>query len=228
MILYEDLRTLSEGVYDPNIFKAFFLAGGPGSGKSYVTSKAFSGEGLRIINSDTAFERALQKAGLSLKMPDSEAEVRDTVRARAKATTSTMLDLSLQGRLGIVVDGTGAEYDRISDQKRQLDRLGYDTYMVFVNTSLDVAQERNKARSRSVPADIVKQSWLDVQSNMGLYQRLFGGSNFVIVDNNKNDKELTSQTMNFVAKEVGKFLRRPVSNRIAKSWINSELERKKR
>ena len=27
---------LLEGVYDPNIFKAFFMAGGPGSGKSYV------------------------------------------------------------------------------------------------------------------------------------------------------------------------------------------------
>ncbi len=30
---------LQEGVYDPNIFKAFFLAGGPGSGKSYVVRK---------------------------------------------------------------------------------------------------------------------------------------------------------------------------------------------
>ena len=27
---------LLEGVYDPNIFKAFFMAGGPGSGKSYA------------------------------------------------------------------------------------------------------------------------------------------------------------------------------------------------
>ena len=28
---------LNEGLYDPNIFKAFFLAGGPGSGKTFVT-----------------------------------------------------------------------------------------------------------------------------------------------------------------------------------------------
>ena len=27
-----------------------------------------------------------------------------------------------------------------------LDQLGYDSYMVFVNTSLDVALERNKNR----------------------------------------------------------------------------------
>ena len=34
---YKDLQ---EGLYDPNIFKAFFLAGGPGSGKSYVVKKS--------------------------------------------------------------------------------------------------------------------------------------------------------------------------------------------
>ena len=32
---------LQEGVYDPGIFKAYFLAGGPGSGKSFVTKSAF-------------------------------------------------------------------------------------------------------------------------------------------------------------------------------------------
>ena len=97
---------LHEGVYDKGIFKAFFLAGGPGSGKTFVTAQAFAGTGLRVINSDRAFENAMKKAGLSLKMPDSEQEVRDMVRARAKATTQKMLDLSLDGRLGIIIDGT--------------------------------------------------------------------------------------------------------------------------
>ena len=90
---------LHEGVYDTGIFKAFFLAGGPGSGKTFVTAQAFAGTGLRVINSDRAFENAMRKAGLSLKMPDDEQEVRDMVRARAKATTQKMLDLSLDGRL---------------------------------------------------------------------------------------------------------------------------------
>ena len=47
---------LQEGVNDPNIFKAFFLAGGPGSGKSYVVRKTTGGLGMRIVNSDEAFE----------------------------------------------------------------------------------------------------------------------------------------------------------------------------
>ena len=53
---YSDFKiTLKEGVYDPGIFKAFFLAGGPGSGKTFVTAQAFAGTGLKVVNSDSAF-----------------------------------------------------------------------------------------------------------------------------------------------------------------------------
>ena len=77
-------QILSEGVYDPGIFKAFFLAGGPGSGKTFVTQSAFAGTGLKIVNSDTLFERGLKKANLSLKMPDEEEYFRNIVRQRAR------------------------------------------------------------------------------------------------------------------------------------------------
>ena len=63
---------LQEGLNDPNIFKAFFLAGGPGSGKSYVVRKTTGGTGLRVVNSDPAFEKLLKDAGLSLKMADDD------------------------------------------------------------------------------------------------------------------------------------------------------------
>ena len=43
---------LQEGVYDPNIFKAIFLAGGPGSGKSYVVRRTTGGLGMKVVNSD--------------------------------------------------------------------------------------------------------------------------------------------------------------------------------
>jgi len=183
---FDDIRfqDLQEGLYDPNIFKAFFLAGGPGSGKSFVTNNAFGGTGLKTINSDNAFERSLKKNGLSLKMPENEAEARDIIRDRAKAMTGSQLDLSIKGRLGLVIDGTGRDYDKIKEQKALLDLLGYDCYMVFVNTSLEVALERNSKRERSVPEYITKKSWTQVQSNIGKFQNLFGMSNMVIVDNN--------------------------------------------
>ena len=100
------LPPLHEGVYDQHIFKAFFLAGGPGSGKSYVVSRTTGGSGLKLVNSDDAFENLLRKAGLSLKMPSSEEEPRDVVRGRAKEITAKKKANYLEGRLGLIIDGT--------------------------------------------------------------------------------------------------------------------------
>ena len=86
---------LQEGVYDPNILKAFFLAGGPGSGKSYVVRRTTGGLGMKIVNSDDAFEKLLKDAGLSLKMPPEEEAPRDIVRAKAKVMLKVDLDLLL-------------------------------------------------------------------------------------------------------------------------------------
>ena len=227
---FDDIRfqELKEGLYDPNIFKAFFLAGGPGSGKTFVTRNAFAGTGLKVINSDNAFERGLKKAGLSLKMPDSEEESRDMVRARAKALTSNMQDLAIEGRLGLVIDGTGRDYDKISYQTRMLKELGYDTYMIFVNTSLEVALERNAQRERSVPEYITTKSWKEVQSNIGKFQNLFGLSNMIIVDNNKSDQELVTIVMDKVGKAVRGLLTQPIKSYTAKRWMASERKAKRR
>ena len=227
---YNDIRfqELKEGLYDPNIFKAFFLAGGPGSGKTFVTRSAFGGTGLRMINSDNAFEVALKKNNLSLKMPEDEAEARDIVRARAKATTGNIMDLSIKGRLGMVVDGTGRDYDKIKNQVAQLRQLGYDCYMIFVNTSLDVALERNSKRERSVPEYITRKSWEGVQSNIGKFQNLFGISNMVIVDNSKDDKELTTVVMNKVGKAVRSLLGNKVKSYTAKRWMATERKLRRR
>ena len=96
-----------EGVYDPGIFKAFFLAGGPGSGKTFVTQTAFAGTGLKLVNSDVKFEKDLRKAGMSMKMPDEEAYFRNLIIDRAKITTGSILDTYVQCRLGLVIDATG-------------------------------------------------------------------------------------------------------------------------
>tara|TARA_A100001391_G_scaffold166867_1_gene127078 strand:- start:259 stop:945 length:687 start_codon:yes stop_codon:yes gene_type:complete len=219
---------LNEGLYDPGIFKAFFLAGGPGSGKSFVTSSAFAGTGLKLVNSDVKFERDLKKANLSLKMPDEEAYFRDLIRKSAKKFVITQLDNYIKGRLGLVIDSTGRDYDMIARQHNTLKQLGYDCYMVFVNTSLEVALQRNARRERSIPEYITTNSWNGVQSNMGKFQRLFGMSNFLVVDNNKSDLELTTLTMNRVSKEVRKYMKAPIQSYIAKRWMASERKAKRR
>jgi len=227
---FDDIRfqELKEGLYDQGIFKAFFLAGGPGSGKTFVTKNSFGGTGLRQINSDAAFERSIKKAGLSLKMPDSEEEARDMIRVRAKATTSSIMDMSIKGRLGLVIDGTGRDYDKISAQMRMLKELGYDCSMIFVNTSLEVALERNAQRERSVPEYITKKSWVAVQSNIGKFQNLFGMSNMIIIDNNQSDKELVTITLNKVSKAVRQLVTKPIQSYTAKRWMASERKARRR
>ena len=214
---------LQEGLYDPNIFKAFFLAGGPGSGKSYVAGRTMGGHGLKTVNQDEPFEYLLKQAGLSLKMPPEQQEPRDVVRGRAKDITKARQANYLEGRLGVVIDGTGKDANKILGQKSGLEELGYDTYMVFVNTSLDVALKRNAERSRSVPEPIVVKAWKDVQSNIGKFSNMFRAG-FIVVDNNDAGEDILKE----VEKRVRGLLRRKVTNTRAKNWMAAELARKQR
>ena len=221
MITFTDLQ---EGVYDPNIFKAFFIAGGPGSGKSFVVRKTTGGLGMKIINSDDIFEKMLDAELGTQDLRDIDPTVRDEIRGRAKALTKKRKENFLEGRLGVIIDGTGKDYDKISGQKAKLDNLGYDTYMIFVNTSLDTALERNQMRPRKLKDSMVTLLWNQVQQNIGKFNILFKPSNFIIVDNNDARENL----MPPIIKIVKSFARKKVTNHIAQGWIKMELAKKKR
>ena len=121
----------------------------------------------------------------------------------------------------MIIDGTGHQYSKIAKNKKYAESLGYDTYMVFVNTSLEVAKERNKQRERVLPDDLLQKSWQDVQNNLGKFQNLFGG-NFRIVDNTVY-KPIARE----VQKAVNRFIRKPVYNRIGVKWIETARALKK-
>ena len=210
---------LLEGLQDPNIFKAFFLAGGPGSGKSYVAKKTTGGTGLVTVNSDDAFENMLAKEGLSSKMPESEAEARDVVRKRAKTVTKKKQEGLIAGRMGLIIDGTGKDHQKIIKQSISLKQIGYDTHMIYVNTSLDVALKRNAERDRSVPEPIVVSSWKDVQNNLGKFSQHFKGD-LIVVDNNDAKEDVFVK----VFKQIRGLLRKPVKSPLAKQWVEMEMK----
>ena len=216
MITFQDLQ---EGLNDPNIFKAFFLAGGPGSGKSYVVRKTTGGTGLKVVNSDDAFEKLLKDANLSLKMPPEEEAPRDVVRQRAKAITKARKANYIEGRIGLIIDGTGKDYDKIASQSKDLRQLGYDTHMIFVNTSLDTALQRNAERPRSVPDSIVVKSWNEVQSNIGAFSQHFR-ENFIVVDNNDAGEDVFVK----VFKQIQGLLRKKVTSPLAKQWVMKQMK----
>ena len=215
---------LQEGVYDPNIFKAIFLAGGPGSGKSYVVRRTTGGLGMKIVNSDDIYEKMLNDAGLETTPEDIFSDKGQEIRVRAKGVTSRMQSNFLEGRLGLIIDGTGKDYDKIAKQVAGLKNIGYECYMVFVNTSLETAQERNKMRKRTLPEKQVEEMWKGVQRNIGKFQSLFGSSSMIIVDNNNAGEDVFEK----VWKRIAMLVKKKVTNHIAKRWISQELAKKKR
>ena len=183
--------------------------------------------GLKVINSDSVFARALNKEKMSLNFANyDEKEIarRDHIRAKAKARTGTQLKLALEGRLGLILDSTARDISRIADEANTMKQIGYDVYMVFVNTSLEVALKRNQMRARKLPDAIVINSHRQIQQNIGKLQRIFGTNNFVIVDNNKPAEDVNPT--------VHKAIRRMINNKPtsyqAVSWIKRELQKRKR
>ena len=239
---------LNEGVNDPGIFKAVFLAGGPGSGKSYVASQLFgipekiniSASGLKMVNQDTELENFLKKYfgtvdidnmpdELFKQLTDPTVDDYSGMRTRTKELSKTKLKLYTQGRLGVIVDGTGHKFHEVKNERQDLLKLGYDTFMVYVNTSLEVAQQRNEERPRVLPKDVVEKYWKSVQKNMAYFQGLFGGANFLLVDNNAtlNPKQAVKKFNMLVGKGISKFIKRPIKNKQAKKWIDKQKLLKK-
>ena len=147
------------------------------------------------------------------------------IRDRAKELTKNSKKLYIEGRLGMIIDGTGKNYSKIEKQVKELRDLGYDCYMVFVNTSKEVALDRNNARARKLPNDMVTKMWEEVQQNIGKFQRLFKAKRFEIVDNSEYGN---SMPIDLVSKEIRKFMAQPISNPIGKKWIEMEKQRIKR
>lgn len=223
---FKEQAQLDEGVNDPGIFKAVFLAGGPGSGKSFVVGKtALQALGLKLINSDPAFEQGLKKAGLTTDPEDIASAQGQAVRAGAKAITGKKMQLALKGRLGLVIDGTGKDFKKIKNQVDEIRKLGYDVAMIFVNTDLDTAKERNQKRDRSLPDEMVEKMWKDVQKNIGKFQNLFR-QQMIIVDNSTGSN-IEGATLE-AYKDIQKWVGKDPKSAVAQKWIKGEKAKAKR
>lgn len=210
---------LEEGVNDPAIFKAVFLAGGPGSGKSFIVGKtALTALGMKVVNSDDAFERGLKKAGLEMTPANIYSPKGQVVRGRAKALTKNRQQGYIDGRLGMIIDGTGKDYDKIVKQAIALRKLGYDVSMIFVNTDEDTALKRNQMRPRSLPDATVSKMWKDVQKNLGSFQSFFG--NFFIIDNSEGS-DYNKQVLN-VYRKMATWTKSTPNNRAVTSWMKAQ------
>jgi hypothetical protein len=240
---------LLEGINDTAIFKAVFLAGGPGSGKSFIgteqspASKTLSptvggdprifmggGQlgliniGMRVVNPDPAYEKLLKAAGLDPKnSADIWSDKGQEIRVRATDITAKQKSLYVTGRLGVIIDGTGSNVSKVQGQKALLDKVGYECAMIYVNTDLQTAIDRDQNRSRTIGADKVSEMWNNVQKNLKKYESIFGKSNMYVIDNS-NGADWHSGCK-VVHKKLEKWIRRAPTDPKAKGWIESQKMR---
>jgi hypothetical protein len=234
--LNEEFETLSEGVHDQGIFKAVFLAGGPGSGKDYVMNNTLEGQGLTEINSDKALEFLMDKEGLDKMMPVGETEKRNLVRGRAKNITELRQQLALLGRNGLIINGTGDDVVKTKNIKDQLEKLGYETSMLLVNTRDDISAQRNLERGqrggRAVPEPIRKEKWDNVQYARTEYAQMFG-ANYSEFDNSEDLRQADPETVKAKKAELlslfnkfKEFVAAPPQSQEAQFWTANELDKK--
>ena len=245
--LLESPEVIEEGVFDPGILKAVFTAGGPGSGKSFTADLIFgmrdaSGKpffenasflgstGLKYVNSDNLFEKGLEEAGIDpgdlARIEEEDPELwdiiqgpsPDSIRNVAKSKLASLRAFYESGRLGMLIDGTGRRYDKMVRQKEALEALGYDTMLIFVDTSEEIAIQRNRSRKRKLKDEMVKDLWQAVQNNKAGFKQLFG-DDMVIIDNDKFGPPEEK-----IIEKITGFVDAPVRNPLGQAWIEDELE----
>ena len=222
--MIEDLIT--EGVYDPGIFKAVFLMGGAGAGKSTVVKElGLNALGLKVVNTDRAFENGLKKAGLSLDLRGADFTKVDPIRKKARDITAKNFDAYLDNRLGMIFDTTATDTTRIKKYKQLLDAIGYESKMIYVNVTLDNAQKRNEARPRKLPTNIVQSEWEKSQTNVKTFKSMFK-KDFVEVMNDDDLNTLVKKANKLYSKLLTWTSAFP-GNKIATKWREQRILSKK-
>lgn len=197
------IKYLVEGIEDRGIFKAVFLAGHPGSGKSYTLSRIKSGQiEPRIVNTDKFVEH--YKNADWMKIGD-----------RVRRLNNSQLVLYLNSMLPLAIDGTSGSISAMLRRRGLLESMGYDTAMVFVNTDLETALKRIQQRERKVDEDFVRKSFRQLNANKSFYRGKF--DTFIEVENGEG--ELTDKAINHAFKFVKAFYDSPVKNPIGKRRI---------
>jgi predicted kinase len=201
---------ISESINDAGIFKAIFMIGPPGSGKSYTLSQLSSGRiPVKIINTDKFFEYF----GNNPAFVD-----------KSKQLTSKQLTFYLNSMLPLFIDSTSSNPNNLIRRKGLLESIGYDVGAIFVHTDLQLALKRVGNRERKVPEEFIIKVYNQIESMKDFYKGHF--STYYEIDNGQG--ELTSETLLRAFRRVSAFFSAPLENPIGKSLVEKmKLEKDK-
>lgn len=219
-LLQEFTQALDEGIHDPGIFKAIFIAGPPGAGKNRVISElGLNAAGLKLQDIDHTLSYLNKRAAPT--NPDYK---------RGLGTTLKRQDVFQREMLGLIINTTGRNYEELVRLNKQLKATGYDTFMVFVDVEYDVAFRRIQDRpkhatnpadaNRAVDFDYFEQAYDAAKENVDFYSLIFN-EQFAFVTNNVIEDDLVTEdaesenefkhSLRIAAKKVQRFLRKPLT-----------------
>jgi predicted kinase len=172
----------------------------------------------------------MKTANMSMKMTQTGSGTvnpkRDALRDKGKKIAGKQMDMYITSRLGLIFDTTSAKAAKIQAYKKNLDTLGYEYKMVFVKTSLQLAQRLNSMRARTVPPEILQMEHEAVEKNAAAFKKMFG-KDFIEIENDDTVASLKTKAdklYGHMMSWAGKF----PSNKKALAWKEAELTKKKR
>jgi hypothetical protein len=126
------------------------------------------------------------------------------------------------GRLGLVIDGTGANASKVQKQKATLEKLGYETAMVYVSIPLEDSIESDRKRGeegeRSIGPELVTQKFKELDKSIPILKKSFGNM-FFVIDNTV--RERTPSLIRKVENQIKKWSKKLPRNKAAKEWIKN-------
>ena len=186
-------------------FKAIFVAGGPGSGKDLVIKEAIADKTATELNTTLALSILHDKHKLHEQTKDFRKE-------------------AIRNRQGLIINGTANEYDNICRIKEELEELGYETMMVFVNTSNDSSKKRNERLERMLPEDVRFNRWMKTQHISEKFNDIF--EKFLEFDNSLDINEATGEEIQSKLQDISIvetmskwFFSSAIVNEIAEIWL---------
>ena len=174
--------------------QVIFMVGGPGSGKSSVIKgTGLLDKGFKIVNQDISLEQMKIEEGLPAdeKIYDKEQRsLRAKLGWKARKIAEEKMNKYMGRRDNAIIDGTGASFNATRKKMKAFEDAGYTVHVLFVNTSKDVAVNRNKARAeRSLPDFVVTKTWDSVQESVVKYKEEFSNRVYEINTDNLTYKQ---------------------------------------
>jgi len=174
--------------------KVIFAVGGAGSGKSNILQQLGAYGDYIVINPDIQMEEMLKAAGLSLdptvyKAGTFERSQWSKIQQLAIKNSKIAMQKAMEQGRGMIIDGTGASANVMAKNYTNFKEAGYDVAAIQVETSIEVALNRNADRERSLPDRVVINNHDNVNTAVNEYKSLFGPNFFKINTDNLNQHD---------------------------------------